>query len=154
MQARFAALPELPAIGHEPEAAPVRRPRRIQAVLRTINDRFVHANLDYYHRHLNVGPGDPGYMNVVLSYFEDDTLQLVNVLAFLHLLLVVQEALLALFNKLFGTEVALPSSLTLTRTAGMISPILTKHLCWMICSKHKKPGSLNGFRAEIPTCHR
>lgn len=88
---------------------------RIQEVLRTINDRFVHANLDYYQRHLNVGPGDPGYLNVLLSYFEDDTLQLVNVLAFLHLLFVVQEALLTLFNQLFGTEVALPSPRALFR---------------------------------------
>jgi hypothetical protein len=88
---------------------------RIQTVLSTINGRFVHANLDYYHRHLKVGPGDPGYVNLALSYFEDDTLQLVNVLAFLHLLLVVQEALLALFNQLFGAEVALPSSLALFR---------------------------------------
>ncbi len=88
---------------------------RIQGVLRTLNDRFVHTNLDYYYRHLDIGPGDPGYMKVVLNYFEDDTLQLVNVLAFLHLLLVVQEALLALFNKLFGTKVILPSTLALFR---------------------------------------
>jgi hypothetical protein len=86
---------------------------RIQAVLRRINDRFVHANIDYYRRHLNVGPGTPGYINVLLNYFEDDPLQLANVFAFLHLLLVVQEALLGLFNKLFATQVPLPSSLKL-----------------------------------------
>ncbi|MGH2397985.1 MAG: hypothetical protein ACRDFW_13630 [bacterium] len=88
---------------------------QIQAVLRTINDRFVHANLDYYHRHLNVGAGDPGYVNVLLNYFEDDTLQLVNVFAFLHLLLVMQEGLLALFNRLFGTEASLSSPLAVFR---------------------------------------
>ena len=86
---------------------------RIQAVLGTINDRFVHANLDYYHRHLNVGPGDPGHVSVVLSYFEDDPLQVANTFAFLHLLLIVQEALLALFNRLFGSSENLPSPLTL-----------------------------------------
>jgi len=88
---------------------------QIQAVLRTINERFVHANIAYYHRHLNVGPGDPGYVKVVLSYFEDDTLQLVNVLAFLHLLLVMQEGLLALFNKLFDTQATLPVCLAVFR---------------------------------------
>jgi hypothetical protein len=86
---------------------------QIQGVLSAINDQFVHANLDYYYRHLKVDPGDPRYVNLALSYFEDDTLQVVNALAFLHLLLAVQEALLALFNKLFGAEVALPSTLTL-----------------------------------------
>jgi hypothetical protein len=88
---------------------------RIQAVLRTINDRFVHANLDYYHRHLNVGPGDPGHVSVLLRYFEDDPLQVANTFAFLHLLLIVQEALLALFNGLFGAAESLPSPLVLFR---------------------------------------
>lgn len=88
---------------------------RIQAVLGAVNDRFVHANLDYYHRHLNVGAGDPGYVNVLLSYFEDDMLQLVNVLAFLHLLLVMQESLLTLFNQLFGIAESLPSPLGVFR---------------------------------------
>ena len=88
---------------------------QIQAVLGAINDRFVHVNPDYYQRHLDVGPGDPGYVSVLLNYFEDDTLRFVNVLAFLHLLLVVQEALLALFNQLFATKATLPSSLGLFR---------------------------------------
>ena len=87
----------------------------IQTVLSRINDRFVHANLDYYHRHLNVGPGTPGHVSLLVSYFENDTLQLVNVFAFLHLLLVLQDALLALFNKLFDTSAALPSGLALFR---------------------------------------
>ena len=86
---------------------------RIQTVVSRINDRLVHANIDYYHRHLDVGPGTPGHVNVLLSYFEDDPLQLANVFAFLHLLLVVQEALLGLFNKLFATQAPLPSSLKL-----------------------------------------
>lgn len=88
---------------------------RIQTVLRTINDRFVHANVDYYHRHLNVGPGDPGQVSVLLRYFEDDPLQVANTFAFLHLLLLVQEALLALFSGLFGVTGNLPSSLRLFR---------------------------------------
>lgn len=84
---------------------------RIQSVLRRVNDRFVHANPEYYHRHLNVGPGDPGYVNIVVNYVDDDTLQLANVFAFLHVLLTVQESLLSLFNQLFTTEVKLTSPL-------------------------------------------
>jgi hypothetical protein len=84
---------------------------RIQSVLRAVNDRFVHANPDYYHRHLNVGPGDPGYVNIVVNYIDDENLQLANVFAFLHLVLIVQEALVSLFNQLFGTETRLPSPL-------------------------------------------
>lgn len=88
---------------------------RIQTVLRTINDRFVHANEDYYRRHLNVGPGDPGMVSVSLNYFEDDSLQVTNTFAFLHLLLLIQQALVTLFNRLFGVTRNLPSSVKLFR---------------------------------------
>ncbi len=88
---------------------------RIQTVLRTINDRFVHANIDYYQRHLDIDGSDPRYVNVLLNYFDDDPLQLANVFAFLHLLLVMQEALLALFNHLFEATSTLPSTLTAFR---------------------------------------
>lgn len=88
---------------------------RIRGVLGTINDRFVHANLDYYRRHLKVDEGDPGYVNLSITYCEDDTLQVVNVLAFLHLVLVLQEALLTLFNHLFNTSSTLPLSVAAFR---------------------------------------
>jgi hypothetical protein len=81
----------------------------IQGVLRKINDGFVHANPDYYRRHLNIDPAHPDFVRMLLQYFDDDTLLLVNVFAFLHLLLVVQQALLSLFNKLFRCDKALPS---------------------------------------------
>jgi hypothetical protein len=117
---------------------------RIQAVLREINDRFVHANIDYYQRHLSFGVGDPGYVNILVNYFEEDLLQLANVFAFLHLLLVVQEALLALFNELFATQVGLPSSLglfeetfkgrvtELARTKPEYGTVLTELGAWNI----------------------
>lgn len=91
----------------------------IQGVLRKINDGFVHANPDYYRRHLDIDPTHPDYVKMLLQYFDDDTLLVVNVFAFLHLLLVVQQALVSLFNKLFSCDVALPSPLELFgRTYG------------------------------------
>jgi len=60
-----------------------------------------------------VEPGNPEYVNMLLQYFDDDPLLLVNVFAFLHTLLVVQQALLSLFNKLFSCNEALPSPLDL-----------------------------------------
>jgi len=85
----------------------------IQGVLRKINDDFVHANPEYYKRHLTVAPGHPEYVKMLLQYFDDDSLLLVNVFAFLHTLLIVQQALLSLFNKLFSCNESLPSPLEL-----------------------------------------
>jgi hypothetical protein len=41
---------------------------------------------DYYGRHLQGRPGDAGYVNFALNYFDEDVAQEVHVLAFLHLL--------------------------------------------------------------------
>ena len=60
-----------------------------------------------------MGPGDSGHINILLNYFEEDSLQLANVFAFLHLLLLVQDALLGLLNNLFGTSTSLATSLRL-----------------------------------------
>jgi hypothetical protein len=84
---------------------------RIRTVLSKVNDSFVHANPDYYDRHLKDRAGDPGYVNFVLDYFEDDSLLEANVLAFLHLLLVMQDALLDLLKHLFLTPTKLRTSL-------------------------------------------
>jgi hypothetical protein len=80
---------------------------RIQGVLSKVNDDFVHANPDYYLRHLQMSAGDPGYVNFLLGYFDDDILQEAHLLAFLHLLLVVEQSLAALLVKLFGSKVVL-----------------------------------------------
>lgn len=85
---------------------------RIQSVLSKVNDDFVHANPDYYSRHLEMSSGDPGYVNFWLGYFDEDVLQEAHVLAFLHLLLVMQEALGSLFARLFGTSVTLKARLS------------------------------------------
>jgi len=84
---------------------------RIQSVLSKINDDFVHANPDYYGRHLLTGPADPGYVDVVLSYFDDDPVQEAHVLAFLHLLLVIQQDVADLLGRLFGVPVILPNGI-------------------------------------------
>lgn len=84
---------------------------RIQSVLSKINDDFVHANPDYYVRHLLTGPRDPGYVNVVLNYFDDDPVQEAHVLAFLHLVLVIQQDLADLMGRLFGVPVILPNGI-------------------------------------------
>ena len=80
---------------------------RIQGVLSKVNDDFVHANPDYYLRHLQMSAGDPGYVNFLLGYFDDDILQEAHLLAFLHLLLVLEKSLAALLVKLFGSQVSL-----------------------------------------------
>jgi len=81
----------------------------IQGVLRKINDDFIHANPDYYHRHLNINPG-PEFVKMLLQYVDEDSFLLTNAFAFLHLLVVTQQALLSLFNNLFSCNTALPSS--------------------------------------------
>jgi hypothetical protein len=84
---------------------------RIQNVLSKVNDDFVHANPDYYTRHLTVGAGDPGYVYFAVQYFDDDILQSAHVLASLHLLLVMQEALAGLLAHLFAVPVTLKAPL-------------------------------------------
>jgi hypothetical protein len=100
---------------------------RIQRVLSKVNDDFVHANPDYYSRHLKAGTGDPGYVNFWLDYFDDDVLQEAHAMAFLHLLLVMQDALASLLANVFAVPVTLISPLVpfrskfATRMTGIAS---------------------------------
>jgi hypothetical protein len=80
---------------------------RIRRVLAKVNDDFVHANPDYYSRHLKAGAGDPGYVNFWLDYFDDDLLQEAHAMAFLHLLIFMQDALASLLAKVFAVPVTL-----------------------------------------------
>lgn len=89
----------------------------LQTVLSKINDDFVHANPDYYGRHLQARPSDPAYVAFVLNYFDDDDAQEAHVLAFLHLLLLIQEDLAALFGRIFATTVDLPNGLSVFEQA-------------------------------------
>jgi hypothetical protein len=84
---------------------------RIQGVLSKVNDDFVHANPDYYSRHLKAAAGDPGYVNFWLDYFDEDPIQEAHTLAFLHLSLFMQRALSDLLGHVFSGTIRLPSSL-------------------------------------------
>ena len=66
-----------------------------------------HANIDYYRRHLGVEADGPGYTMIRLDFFDEEELSEANVLAFLHLLLVMQGSVAVLFAKLFETDVLL-----------------------------------------------
>jgi hypothetical protein len=57
-----------------------------------------------------VGASDPGYVQFWLGYFDDDDFHEAHVLAFLRLLLTMQEALAALFARVFGKGVQLQGS--------------------------------------------
>jgi hypothetical protein len=89
---------------------------RIQRVLSKVNDDFVHANPDYYSRHFKAGTGDPGYLNLWLDYFDDGVLLEAHAMAFLHLLLVMQDGLASLLAKLFAVPVTLISPLVTFRS--------------------------------------
>jgi hypothetical protein len=80
---------------------------KIQAVLSKINDDFVHANVDYFYRHLGMDAGDPVDATILLDYFDKAEFLEAHVLAFLHLLLVMQGSLSGLFAKLFGVDILL-----------------------------------------------
>lgn len=89
------------------------RSDRLQATLSRINDGFVHANPDYYSRHLEIGPSDPNHVTLLINYFDAQPLQQTHTLAFLHLLITLQDSLMAMFNSLFATSAVLPSTLAL-----------------------------------------
>jgi hypothetical protein len=81
---------------------------QIQSVLSKINDDFVHANPDYYGRHLAVeAVADPGYVGFRLEHFDGGVILEAHVLAFLHLVLVMQEALASLVGNLFAMRLEL-----------------------------------------------
>lgn len=86
--------------------------KSIQGVLSKVNDDFVHANPDYYGRHLKLDTDDPDYGNFLLNYFDDSAVHQAHVFAFLHLLLVMQQALSDLLGHLFSSPVRLKYSLS------------------------------------------
>lgn len=98
----------------------------IQSVLSRINDTFVHANPEYYLRHLSVAPSDPGHTEVQLAYFDDNITLVANVLAFLRLVLVLQVELATAFHIHYGQEVELRCTIDILekqfrRTAETVS---------------------------------
>ena len=74
----------------------------IQLVLKRINDDFMHTNPAYYRRHMEMVPGSPDHAFMKLHYFDpDDADTRAHTLAFLHVLLVMQDSLAGLFDDLF-----------------------------------------------------
>lgn len=73
----------------------------IQKVLSRVNDRFIHANPDYCHRHSEWSPLQDQQVGYQLDYFDDQDHAKLHILAILHLLVFVQESLLGLLNSLF-----------------------------------------------------
>jgi hypothetical protein len=79
----------------------------IQAVLSTVNDDFVHANPEYYNRHLELTEGGTDHLNIAVTYFDDSANNLAHTLAFLHLALIIQESLAGLLTRLYGQPLKL-----------------------------------------------
>jgi len=80
----------------------------LQRVLSRINDEFVHANPDYYSRHVGLIPDGPDGYNLKLDWFEDDDVQEAGCLALLNMTLVAQETLCrAVQSRLEGSEIKL-----------------------------------------------
>jgi hypothetical protein len=74
----------------------------IRRALTKVNDDFIHANPEYYARHLRTEQPDEKTVQFWLNYHDDDVLLNAHVLAFLHLMLLMQEALAGLISGLFG----------------------------------------------------
>jgi len=83
----------------------------LQGVLRRINDEFVHANTDYYGRHLSLQPTDQN-INVELAWFEDDHVQEAHTIALLSLVFTAQESLARALEDLLATSVQLRITLS------------------------------------------
>lgn len=89
------------------------RSDRLQATLSRINDGYVHANPDYYSRHLGTDHNDPDTVTISINYFDESPLQTTHTLAFLHLLITLQDSLMDMFNSLFAVSNVLPSTLAM-----------------------------------------
>jgi hypothetical protein len=83
---------------------------RFQSVLSKVNDEFVHANPEYYNRHLDVSPDGRGYVDLRVECFDESVVHEVHMLAFLHLLLLSQQALADLLSQVFGKPIALKTA--------------------------------------------
>ena len=80
----------------------LRRSEELQRVLSRINDDFMHANSAYYTRHTTVVSVDENDVEILVHYFDTQVDNEAHTLALLHLLVVVQESVLALFESTFG----------------------------------------------------
>jgi len=77
------------------------RSEDIQQVLRRINDDFMHANTDYFSRHFEIERVDSDNLGLKVVYTDDDEELSVQLWAFLHLLIVIQDSISKLLNHAF-----------------------------------------------------
>ena len=89
------------------QSASLKWSEELQGVLRRINDEFVHANTDYYGRHLSLRPADQNSINVELAWFEEDHVQEAHTIALLSLVITAQESLARALEDLLATSVQL-----------------------------------------------
>ncbi|MGH7381075.1 MAG: hypothetical protein ACREKR_02460 [Candidatus Methylomirabilales bacterium] len=119
------------------------RASEIQGVLRTINDDFMHTNTRYYSRHVEAAPGGPDHINLLLHYFDrDEREHRAHVLAFLHLSVVMQDSLCAMFASVFPPgatinaglsafeELFKPKTTDLLNRAPAVLPVLDELGLW------------------------
>lgn len=78
------------------------RSDELQQVLSRINDDFMHANSAYYTRHMTERSLDENNVRIIVNCFDTPVDNEAHTLAQLHLLVLVQELVLALFTSIFG----------------------------------------------------
>jgi hypothetical protein len=77
------------------------RSDQLQRVLSRINDDFMHANPAYYTHHTTREYANENIDIIHVNYFDTEVDNEVHTLALLHLLMVVEESILALFASIF-----------------------------------------------------
>jgi hypothetical protein len=95
------------------------RSNDIQAALSAINDRFLHPNPTYYHRHLELNDLPDGNVELRYNFFDDSLDVAIGILGILHLVVVIQDSLAQMFATLFpGTSRLEVGLLSLETRAG------------------------------------
>lgn len=80
---------------------------KIQSVLKKLNDFFSHANHSYYERHMKIFDLNADQVTLQIDYTDDGLTQEAHALAFLHLILVIQQDIADMCARLFGHAVQL-----------------------------------------------
>jgi len=75
---------------------------RIQSVLKKLNDKFMHANPSYYHRHSAIQKVDGENYYMWTSFFDDQKEHEIHLYAFLHLTIFMLYRLGMMFQPLFA----------------------------------------------------
>jgi hypothetical protein len=91
--------------GRKLESRSLPRSPELRRVLSRINDDFMHLNNRYYRRHTELLPDSGDSVYIQVHYFDPDEVDhLTHVFAFLHLVLVAQDSIARLWQKVFGED--------------------------------------------------